>query len=626
MSTPDSPTADKKHPWEVFGAALTKPLQCCAVCVTAGCESSALKSRGIGSASNSHTANLMQWLCEACSRRCRVCADLVRGGQACEGLLAEYDPMKDECRETIAWKRIRPSPSNTPAAGTSQFQPTLFKAWTTVSVAAARTEDEVEHRSAAFSFVAPPPTMPRAAAFTFAAPSPTANAPPDTSAAIMNPSQPQRTTAEPSSANARAAPAVARPPHPARSRNPSPERRTDAPAADTEVAVLLAQLRLMEARVDEISKLVHFMAAANPGAHALPAPLCGIPAPNAPAPKTTEIDEIRGRAQPKKGKRTSPDEMLGPKLAGAAATFALAATSAAPGATAPPRAPAPAPTTAHVVSAPPPATAGADAPETFATVAKRGARRLIPPPIAKPKQPLTREQYDAKVRQSRVRDAIRIATPLGPPKQFAVVRVALHNNRQLRDARGNDRTALLTQLTSQMAIRPFVALVSSIGNSIVEFYCLRESLPTVIRTLIDRKQKVLQHDFNPHTTNLYGLPLPEEEEKLAAHRVAHLVARAPTANVRAAILRDVTPTIKELARSIHDGLQRKTGPFEPGTRAPAVHKHAVTDPEAWLATENIIFMRIQKQLEAARMSTVTAVNHRMTTDTPNDRATGASDY
>ncbi|KAJ3200794.1 hypothetical protein HDU82_008610 [Entophlyctis luteolus] len=584
MSTPDSPTADKKHPWEVFGAALTKPLQCCAVCVTAGCESSALKSRGIGSASNSHTANLMQWLCEACSRRCRVCADLVRGGQACEGLLAEYDPMKDECRETIAWKRIRPSPSNTPAAGTSQFQPTLFKAWTTVSVAAARTEDEVEHRSAAFSFVAPPPTMPRAAPFTFAAPSPTANAPPDTSAATMNPSQPQRTTAEPSSANARAAPAVARPPHPARSRNPSPERRTDAPAADTEVAVLLAQLRLMEARVDEISKLVHFMAAGNPAAHALPAP-------HAPAPKTTEIDEIRGRAQPKKGKRTSPDEMLGPKLAGAAATFALAATSASPRRHR---------TTQSASSRTHHSPRGADAPETFATVAKRGARRLIPPPIAKPKQPLTREQYDAKVRQSRVRDAIRIATPLGPPKQFAVVRVALHNNRQLRDARGNDRTALLTQLTSQIAIRPFVALVSSIGNSIVEFYCLRESLPTVIRTLMDRKQKVLQHDFNPYTTNLYGLPLPEEEEKLAAHRVAHLVARAPTASLRTAILRDVAPTIKELARSIHDGLQRKTGPFEPGTRAPAVHKHAVTDPEAWLATENIIFTRIQKQLEAAQ--------------------------
>ncbi|KAJ3337844.1 hypothetical protein HDU83_008490, partial [Entophlyctis luteolus] len=79
--------------------------------------------------------------------------------------------------------------------------------------------------------------------------------------------------------------------------------------------------------------------------------------------------------------------------------------AATPAATAPPGAPAPAPITALVASAPPLANAGA-APETFATVTKRGARRLIPPPIAKPKQPFTCEQYDAKARQSQVRDAI----------------------------------------------------------------------------------------------------------------------------------------------------------------------------------------------------------------------------
>ncbi|KAJ3193207.1 hypothetical protein HDU82_002893, partial [Entophlyctis luteolus] len=363
--------------------------------------------------------------------------------------------------------------------------------------------------------------------------------------------RPQPSTAEPTSANAGAVTAVTRPTYAARSRNPSPERRTDrATAVDNEVAALRAQVRALEARMDEVMQLLHLIAARTPAAHPLPTPLPGTPAPLAPAPPTpagplsaAEVDEIRGRAQPKKGKRISPDEMRGPKLA-AAGRNAAAAT---PAAAAPAGAPAPAPTTAIVASAPPPANAGA-APETFATVAKRGARRQIPPPIAKPKPPQTREQYDAKVRQSRVRDAIRIAQPLGPPKQFAVVRVALHNNRQLRAVRGNDRTALLTQLTSQMGIRPFVALVSSIGNSIVEFYCPRESLTPVIRTLMDRKQNVLQSDFNPYTTNLYGLPLPEDEEKLAARRVAHLVARAPTANLRAAILRDVTPSIKELAR------------------------------------------------------------------------------
>ncbi|KAJ3370175.1 hypothetical protein HDU84_001483, partial [Entophlyctis sp. JEL0112] len=92
MSTPvsagDPSALYKRHPWEVFEAALVKRLGDRAICGTAGCHSTALKSRWIGGASNSHGGNLIQLMCEACGRRCRVRAALVQGGEACEGLLA----------------------------------------------------------------------------------------------------------------------------------------------------------------------------------------------------------------------------------------------------------------------------------------------------------------------------------------------------------------------------------------------------------------------------------------------------------------------------------------------------------------------------------------------------------
>ncbi|KAJ3377400.1 hypothetical protein HDU84_008672, partial [Entophlyctis sp. JEL0112] len=139
-------------------------------------------------------------------------------------------------------------------------------------------------------------------------------------------------------------------------------------------------------------------------------------------------------------------------------------------------------------------------------------------------QPLTRKQYDVKVQQLWVRNAIRITQPLGPLKQFAVVQVA----------------------------------------------------------------------------------------------------QAPTANLRAAILWDVTQPIKDSLQPIMMGCNKSA--FKLSTQAPAADKHTATDPDAWLASENTIFARFQMQLDAPQLPTAptaTTVDHEMTTAAPEASATGA---
>ncbi|KAJ3334861.1 hypothetical protein HDU83_000822, partial [Entophlyctis luteolus] len=311
-------------------------------------------------------------------------------------------------------------------------------------------------------------------------------------------------------------------------------------------------LQTMQARLDQLIALLPLQpnaALPSDAPRAPPVP----PRPPAPAPRadprrapSVGRGAHRGSSRPPISRNISQvgfsnAAVAVPNAVTAAAAAAIAA--AAPGATA---------ITATTALAP-------ANEETFATVARRAhnRRKLVPPPPPpKPQPPLTRQQYDAKVHTARARSANKMVKPLLPPKKFAVVRVALHSNRQLRACQGRDRAGLLNALCTELGIRKYVALVSTIGNSILEVYCTRDDLHVVVSTLINREQKVLPSSFNPLAVGHDGQPLTDEGSKQVARRLAHLCNRASTVNLRDAILMGASERVKELTREFFDKIKR----------------------------------------------------------------------
>ncbi|KAJ3336833.1 hypothetical protein HDU83_009081, partial [Entophlyctis luteolus] len=238
--------------------------------------------------------------------------------------------------------------------------------------------------------------------------------------------------------------------------------------------------------------------------------------------------------------------------------------------------------------------------DTFATVARRAhnRRKLVPPPPPpppKPQPPLTRQQYDAKVHTARARSANKMVKPLLPPKKFAVVRVALHSNRQLRACQGRDRAGLLNALCTELGIRKYVALVSTIGNSILEVYCMRDVLHAVVSTLINREQKVLPSSFNPLAIGHDGQPLTDEGSKQVARRLAHLCNRASTVNLRDAILMGASERVKELTREFFDKIKRSPNATIDGRSRINVARQAhASNVDQWLNEARASFEREQQ--------------------------------
>ncbi|KAJ3199754.1 hypothetical protein HDU82_000169 [Entophlyctis luteolus] len=587
----------QRHPFEVFETSIIARLHGRARCPTASCASAALSSTGGGGVSNQFGARLVQMQCAVCKRRCRLRAALHAGGSACSDLLREYEAKFEDCRNSRSLgpnKRPRESPSASPTPDAnrsgSSLQPTLFSVWGAAAggLGQGQTGSAVSGSSSSDSPDLPPiaaaATASSEATVTTAAPVATA-----VTAASAAPSAPGPAGATPATGTI---PAVGNPPSAtfqfvAPVRSPLEQELLDrAIRAERRADAMERALQTLQARLDQLLALLPMQSIAAPPSDVPRAPPVP-PRPPAPAPRadprrapSVGRGAHRGSSRPPTSRNISQVGFSTAAVAVPNAVAAAAATAAAaPGATA--------------TTAPAPANE-----ETFATVARRAhnRRKLVPPPPPpKPQPPLTRQQYDAKVHTARARSANKMVKPLLPPKKFAVVRVALHSNRQLRACQGRDRAGLLNALCTELGIRKYVALVSTIGNSILEVYCTQDDLHVVVSTLINREQKVLPSSFNPLAIGHDGQLFTDEGSKQVARCLAHLCNRASTVNLRDAILMGASERVKELTREFFDKIKQSPNATIDGRSRINVARQAhASNVDQWLNEARASFEREQQ--------------------------------
>ncbi|KAJ3226297.1 hypothetical protein HDU81_007375 [Chytriomyces hyalinus] len=189
----------------------------------------------------------------------------------------------------------------------------------------------------------------------------------------------------------------------------------------------------------------------------------------------------------------------------------------------------------------------------WSTIARNGARRA-PPPSREPRQcmPQTQQQYDEKTNRARQKKALQMAKAVPKPKEFSVIRVELHSSRQLRRCTFRERKHLIDAFVGQMGVCHNVALTSSIGNSIIELYCLTDVVLDVVQILREHSQQVLTAAFTPLAANLNGNALEPAQQEKAAKCLASLCKAACTVNLRNVILASAPQHLKEATQKVFE--------------------------------------------------------------------------
>ena len=138
----------------------------------------------------------------------------------------------------------------------------------------------------------------------------------------------------------------------------------------------------------------------------------------------------------------------------------------------------------------------------------------------------------------------KLLAPKREPLEFRAIRIRVHDTRPIRDIKGKERQRILQETAKTLGIQEQTALISTIGNSIIEFYVPAGDEATVRKRLEDRKMDIVDG------VNVNHQPPHAKQSKEACietrvKRLTHMCLVAKTRNLQETILEGADQDLRD---------------------------------------------------------------------------------
>ena len=131
--------------------------------------------------------------------------------------------------------------------------------------------------------------------------------------------------------------------------------------------------------------------------------------------------------------------------------------------------------------------------------------------------------------------ATKLLQPKRDPMEFSVVRIKINDTRPLRNVKGKERAKILRETSKVLGVEKSTALISTIGNSIIEFYIPGKDEATVRERLVSKKVEIIEGVLASHQPT-HAQQSPEACKESTVKRLTHLCLVARTKNLQETIL------------------------------------------------------------------------------------------
>ena len=149
--------------------------------------------------------------------------------------------------------------------------------------------------------------------------------------------------------------------------------------------------------------------------------------------------------------------------------------------------------------------------------------------------PKAQQHHPTRPAKTFKKAAVRLLEPRKDPLEFKAIRVRINDTRPLMNVKGKERQRILTETVKNIGIHGHTALISTVGNSILEIYVTAEFEKSA-RDRITSRQLELLDNYNINQQPTYAQQSKEACREAIVKRLTHLCLIAKPRNLQEAIL------------------------------------------------------------------------------------------